>query len=72
MQIPPGDSLRRLLVGGRLAGMANGARKISVLLSVGRSPTISKTSDRGEEGYTKLLFDEVHHWMLGGGIVVAM
>ena len=52
--------------------MANGGRKISVLLSVGRSPTISKTSDRGEEGYTKLLFDEVHHWMLGGGIVVAM
>ena len=37
----------------------------------GSTRSISKTSlDEGEEGFTKLLFDEVHHWMLGGGIVV--
>ena len=52
------------------AGMAT-ARKISVLLGVGRpAPSRRLHLDEGEEGFTKLLFDEVHHWMLGGGIVV--
>ena len=45
----------------------DGAKKFSVLLGVGRSlPFEDFTSMR----FTKLLFDEVHQWMLDSGLVV--
>jgi hypothetical protein len=55
------------LKGGGQAGTATARKRFSVLLGVGRSlPFEDFTSMR----FTKLLFDEVHQWMLDSGLVV--
>ena len=57
------------LKGGGQAGMAT-ARKRSLCCWAWVDPYHLEDFIVGDEGFTKLLFDEVHHWMLDGGIVV--